>query len=260
MQRTWVLWLLALVITLGSAAYQRMTGPSYPAIGKTKLAGQVLTYKLPRTNASGDAEVRVVAPATVSGTISYKRNGTADPWVYVPMRREGGDLAGSLPHQPPAGKLAYRVILQDAGERVTLHGSPVVIRFRGEVPMPILVLHIAAMFGAMLIGTRAALEVLRPHPNYRPYVLWTIALITFGGLFLGPVVQKYAFDAYWTGWPFGTDLTDNKTAVAWLAWVVAWVALRKSAHPSRWVVMAAVVTLVVFAIPHSVFGSELKYK
>jgi hypothetical protein len=115
------------------------------------------------------------------------------------------------------------------------------------------------MFVGMLLSNRAALETLRPAPEYRRLILLTIALLTVGGLILGPVVQKYAFGAYWTGWPLGNDLTDNKTAVAWLAWVIAWVALRRSARPSRWVICAGVITLVVFAIPHSLLGSELDY-
>ena len=127
-----------------------------------------------------------------------------------------------LPHQPPAGKLMYRVILQQNMERVTLGGAPVLIRFKGEVPLAVLIVHVICMFGGMLFSTRAALEFFSPRPAYSRLILVTVILLSVGGLVLGPVVQKYAFDAYWTGWPFGTDLTDNKTAVAWLAWVLAW--------------------------------------
>ena len=49
------------------------------------------------------------------------------------MQRRGSELVASLPEQPPAGKLAYRVILQKDGERVALGGSPVVIRFKVNV-------------------------------------------------------------------------------------------------------------------------------
>lgn len=262
MRRPAVLWLLALLITLASAVYQRMTGPSHPRRGKATLAGREFRYRLPRSMAGGDAEIRVPAvSAQTQGTLAWKRNKTRDPWTYVPMTREGGELTAKLPQQPPAGKLAYRVILQDGNERVTLGGEPVVIRFRGDVPLPVLVLHVTAMFAAMLAGTRAGLEFFRPGANYRPLVLWTLGLLAIGGLVLGPIVQKYAFGAWWTGWPFGTDLTDNKTAVAWLGWLAAWLRLRKA--PERagaWVLAAAIVMLAVFAIPHSLLGSELQYE
>lgn len=238
-----------------------MTGPSYPSRGRVKLGAGEVAYKLPRTQGDGDAEVRVpVTEAAVTGQVVWKRYKTKDAWATLAMAREGGDLVARLPHQPPAGKLMYRVVLQQEMERVSLGGAPVVIRFKGEVPLPVLIVHVICMFGGMLFSTRAALEFFGPAPNYSWLILVTVLLLSVGGLVLGPVVQKYAFDAYWTGWPFGTDLTDNKTAVAWLAWVIAWFKMRRNAGAWQWVVGAAVVTLVVFGIPHSAFGSELRYE
>jgi len=258
MRKPWVLWTFALLITLASAVYQRMTGPTHPARGSVEIGETKLSYRLIRTHGPGEAEVRVTAPKQISGALSWKRNKTSDPWTYVPMRREGDELIASLPHQPPAGKLAYRVILQSGEERVTLAGGPVVIRFKGDVPLWVLYPHIGAMFVAMLLAARLALEKLAPNPSTR-LVLPTLLLLTVGGMILGPVVQKYAFGAYWTGFPFGTDLTDNKTAVAWLAWVNAYFSLGRARRPWIWILLAAIVTFAVYLIPHSMFGSELKY-
>ncbi len=261
MRRPVSLWIFAFLITLGSAVYQRMTGPSYPSRGQVTLGGSEVKYRLPRTQGDGDAQMRVAIPdAAVQGQVAWKRYKTKDEWTYLTMAREGGELVAALPHQPPAGKLMYRVILQREMERVTLGGAPVVIRFKGEVPLAVLVVHVICMFGGMLFSTRAALEFFSPAPSYSWLILVTVILLSVGGLVLGPVVQKYAFDAYWTGWPFGADLTDNKTAVAWLAWVIAWWKTRRDPRAGAWVVGAAVVTLVVFGIPHSAFGSELKYE
>ena len=253
MRKSWFLWTAALLITLASAIYQRMTGPSYPARGTTKVAGAEIKYKLIRTHETGDAEVSVPAPERVTGTLGWKRNKTDDPWTYVEMQRRGGELTATLPGQPPAGKLAYRVVLQKDDERVTLGGSPVVIRWKGHVPFYVLHPHILAMFVAMFFAARAGLELFRPSPSTS--LLWpTFILLTIGGMILGPIVQKYAFGAFWTGWPFGTDLTDNKTAVAWLLWGLAcW-------KKSPWLIaLAAIGTFAVYLIPHSMFGSELKY-
>ena len=238
-----------------------MTGPSYPVRGSVRLGMDEIKYRLPRTQADGDAEVRVAAanPA-VQGTLAWKRFRTKDEWTYVKMERGGNDMVAHLPHQPAAGKLMYRVILQEHEERVTLGGQPVVIRFKGEVPLPVLVVHVICMFMGMLVATRAGFEYFSPSPSYMNLIIWTIGLLTVGGLCLGPVVQKYAFGAYWTGWPFGTDLTDNKTLVAWLGWVIAWLMIRRNQKAGWWAVAAAVLTLAVFAIPHSMFGSELKYE
>ena len=137
--------------------------------------------------------------------------------------------------------------------------EPVVIRFKGAVPAFVLWPHILFMFMAMLYSTRTGIEALRKGDKTKNYTLITLSLLTTGGMFLGPVVQKYAFGAFWTGWPFGHDLTDNKTLVAFLAWIVAYLLLRKSNTYRAWAIAAAVILLLVYLIPHSMFGSELDY-
>jgi hypothetical protein len=75
---------------------------------------------------------------------------------------------------------------------------------------------------------------------------------------LGPVVQLYAFGDLWTGIPFGWDLTDNKTLIALLFWVLAVIMNRKQERPF-YTALAAIVLLLIYSIPHSLFGSELDY-
>ena len=88
--------------------------------------------------------------------------------------------------------------------------------------------------------------------------LWTLILFIVGGMILGPIVQYYAFGELWTGIPFGWDLTDNKTLIALLFWILAVVMNRKKERP-LYTSLAAIMLLVVFSIPHSLFGSELNY-
>ena len=262
-KRSLLFWILAILITLLSAAYQRLTGPTYPLSGTTHLGGQTVDFRLDRSHGgTDDHEVRIVTPsADITGRLEWKRHKTNDEWTVMEMRAVDGALTGKLPHQPPAGKLDYRVELR-SGEQVTFlpPTGGIVIRFKGDVPLFILIPHVIAMFFGMLHSTRAGLEIFGSGEKLRPMIYWTLGLLGIGGLILGPIVQKYAFGAYWTGWPFGHDLTDNKTLVAFLGWVAAAVALHKGHYPGRWAMGAAVVTLIVFLIPHSVLGSELKYE
>jgi hypothetical protein len=70
-------------------------------------------------------------------------------------------------------------------------------------------------------------------------------------------VQKYAFGAYWTGFPLGGDLTDTKILFVFCFWLAAFFLRRRS----RWWTIAATVLMVaVYLIPHSILGSELDYK
>jgi len=262
MKQSILLWTIAFVITTAAAVYQRVTGPTYPVTETVELAGRAVEIRLERSHSTAsDFTVSLpLADPAVTGSIVWKRRGTADPWTETPFSRNGALLSADLPRQPAAGKLLYRIMLHDNGREVPVpREGTVTVRFKGDVPLPVLIFHVLAIFSAMLLSTRTAFEVFARTPRYALYSLLTMILMFAGGLVLGPIVQKYAFDAYWTGWPFGQDLTDNKTAAAFLAWFLAWRYAGKSAHPRWWVVGAAVVTLAVFIIPHSVLGSEYDY-
>ena len=268
MKRSIILWALALVITLASAYYQRKTGPTYPLDGTVAVQNTEVRYSLTRSHGGdGDQPVDLVNPGgAVTGEIVYRRYKAADEWTRIPLSRAGDTLRGLLPHQPPAGKLEYFIELDDQKGAVRLpeHES-VVTRFKGAVPAWALIPHIIAMFLAMLVSTRAGLEVFSKRGSPRSQALWATALLVAGGLVLGPIVQKYAFGAFWTGFPFGTDLTDNKTLIAFIAWAAALALIWKQdaieRQPlRRWMVLAAsIVTLAVYLIPHSMMGSELDY-
>ena len=97
----------------------------------------------------------------------------------------------------------------------------------------IIIPHVILIFMAMLFSTRTGLEFFNKEPNYKKLAYWTFGLLILGGMIFGPIMQKYAFGAFWTGVPFGIDLTDNKTLIAVIGWIIALVAIKKSAKPKR---------------------------
>jgi hypothetical protein len=263
MRRSLLFWTAAAAITLTSAAWQRRTGPTYPVSGEVTLGGQPVALLLARSHGGeGDQPVRIrVEDGTVAAELRWRRFPTSEPWTVVPMRREGQWLAAVLPHQPPAGKLEYQVRLT-RGDQHVLFPSPAaaVTRFKGHVPVGLLAPHIALMFLGMLFSTRTGLEALAPDGRSRLLARISLAFIAVGGLVLGPLVQKAAFGALWTGVPFGYDLTDNKTLISALAWGWAVWRARGDRTPRLSVLAAAVITLVVFAIPHSTWGSQINWE
>ncbi len=158
--KRYVLWFLAVLITLGAALYQRLTGPTYPYRAQAVVDGQAVTARLPRSAENvADCEVKLRGiPGEIGGYLEYMRYKTQDPWTRLPLERSQGALGASLPKQPAAGKLAYRVVLTKGGQEVVLSGDkPVVIRFKGVVPNWVLIPHIIIMFLAMLMSTAAGL-------------------------------------------------------------------------------------------------------
>jgi len=261
-----LLWLAAFVLMFTAAVWQRLTGPTHPRRGTALVAGQEVRWRLLRSSISGQPfMVALPAPAAVTGVVRYRRYPTSEPFRDVAMSREGDDLVALLPSQPPAGKLEYSVVLSTpAGPVRVPEGEPILMRFKGDVPTLLLVTHVFTMFVAMMVGLRAALAAALGRPEARRYAWVAVVGIAIGGLVLGPIVQKYAFGAFWTGWPFGSDLTDNKTLAMWLAWVAAVAVFRRRKDPldraARWVtVAAAAVMIAVYVLPHSLRGSELDY-
>lgn len=262
MKRTVLFWTISAIVTVSSAIYQRLTGPTYPVAGAQNLSGTGISYRLERSHVvSEDATVRVWAVDTlVQATLYWKRLRTEELLTAVPMTRNGESLEASLPRQPKAGKLEYYVeAVRNDASIIIPPSEPIVIRFKGDVPLIVIILHVLAMFTAMLLSTRTGLECFMAAPRLRRYTTLTMVILAIGGFVLGPIMQWYAFDLWWTGWPFDNDMTDNKTLVAFLGWVVAAVAARRSSKPAPWIIGAALLMLMVYLIPHSAFGTELDY-
>ncbi|UCF65003.1 MAG: hypothetical protein JSW33_03995 [bacterium] len=256
------LWILAILITISSAVYQRLTGPTYPIRGSVTLESSVVPFKLLRSETT-DRDVSItlsVSDTAIGGYVKYKRYRSHDEWTQTPLQRSGETLQAFLPRQPAAGKIIYYVYLVEDDTRLSLTGDEaVILRYKGPVPATVLIPHVLIMFLAMLFSNRAALEALDAAGKPKKLMLYTVAFFLVGGFILGPAVQKYAFVEFWTGFPFGYDLTDNKTLFAMLGWLFAWFKNRNN-HSSRMtIIFAALLLLAVYLIPHSVLGSELDY-
>jgi hypothetical protein len=276
--KKFILWSLAFIITISAAIYQRHTGPTYPKELNVTLNESHYKLKLIRSLAlDARPEVKLgISDTTVKAKLFFKRFRSDEKYQSVDfnyrvypvdsyimnklfkMTEEKGFFA-QVPQQPEAGKIQYYFQITDSkGEQTFFRDSPIVIRFKGGVPAFILLPHILCMFLAMLFSTLAGLMAIIKFPLYKKYTMWTLILFIIGGMILGPLVQYCAFGDLWTGIPFGWDLTDNKTLIALIFWILAVVMNRTKERP-LYTALAAVVLLIVYSIPHSLFGSELDY-
>jgi len=276
--KTFFFWFLALLITLSAAIYQRATGPTYPQKTTIQVNGTVYKQKLVRSlGLDEDAEVKLrISDTTARAKIYFRRYLSKDEFqsadfkfrstpvksfvmnkIFHVTKDEGFFV--NVPQQPAAGKIEYYVEITDqSGVKNYLKESPVVIRFKGGVPGYILIPHVLFMFIAMLFSNLSGILAIFKVPSFRKYTIWTFGCLLVGGMILGPLVQLYAFGDLWTGVPFGWDLTDNKTLIAFLFWILALVMNRKKERP-MYTILASVILLLIYSIPHSMFGSQLDY-
>lgn len=260
-----LLWILGAIITLSAAYYQRITGPTYPKKANFTLNEKKYESKFIRSHGGDDgATVTLnINNTNVNAEIYYKNYPLIndEDWTGVDFIHENikdkNVMTAKLPHQPPAGKLVYYIEIIEDNDKLTLFNEePVVIRFKGGVPVFILIPHVIFIFFAMFLSNVSGLFAAFKIPQFKPYTSITLVLMLLGGMILGPIVQKYAFLEFWAGVPFGWDLTDNKLLIAFLAWLFAFIINRKKENRTS-VIIASLITIIIFSIPHSMFGSEL---
>jgi len=258
---SFILWTLTIIITVASSVHQRLTGPTKPFRGQVEIAGETIRYRLIRTHETGmDAPVRVkVDNPEITGTYKYRRYKSFDLWSEAPMVREGAYLVAYIPDQPPAGKVMYDIYLEHGSKQTKINDEHVIIRFKGHVPDGILIAHIICMLLAMVFSIRTGFEAIFRRSKTYTFAWLTVIFLFLGGMVFGMITQKYAFGAYWTGWPLGTDLTDNKTAVAFIFWLIALFRLYRNRKERTWVIIASIVLFLAYMIPHSLHGSELDH-
>ncbi len=259
-----LLWILGLTITLIAAVYQKVTGPTYPQKAKITLNGYEYNLNLLRSHGGeDDATIAFNVDANIKANLFWKPfpPNKEDVWTSENFKQENKDgkniLTATLPHQPPAGKLMYYISFTDNnGSKEIFKNNPVVIRFKGAVPPYVLIPHIFFIFFAMFLANVTGLFAAFKIPQFKRYTGITLILMLLGGMILGPIVQKFAFLEYWAGVPYGWDLTDNKLLIAFLAWLFAYLFnIKKENRVS--VIIASLVTIIIFSIPHSMYGSEL---
>lgn len=256
-----LIWIFAILFTVVIAGYQRRTGPTYPMKVKKEIGQTVIRTDLIRTyDGQDDAKVILQIPDTsIKGKIQFRKFKSYDNWTSAPMIRKGDSLIACLPHQAIAGKVMYHISLIKGSEEVLLNDDAAVLRYKGHVPMYILLPHILIIFLAMLFSTITGLEAITKGKNTLLYTWITLITLFIGGLILGPIVQKFSFDVFWAGWPFGHDLTDNKSIVAFIFWVIALIVQYRNRENKFWTILASIILLIVFLIPHSMLGSEIDY-
>ena len=158
--QTILIWFFAILFTAALAIYQRMSGPTYPIRGKVIINNEEIKYRLLRTSDDpGNQKLEIkVSDTSIRGTFKFRRFKSHDNWTIVPMQREGENLVAFVPHQPPAGKVMYYVSLNDK----QLNPEPTILRYKGAVPIWVIIPHVVFIFLAMFFAVITLLMCIWP--------------------------------------------------------------------------------------------------
>jgi hypothetical protein len=219
------------------------------------------------------AEVVSGPGSEVRAYVFYRAQG--EPYQVAEMRLLGpGSYFGSIPPFGRGVKVDYYIEARAGADLITRvpareKAESFHLLFKGKPNRYILITHVVFIFVALfffLLSGYLGYKSLKDRRSllYIPRVafLGTIAFF-IASIPLGMVVAYQTYGKPWTGFPVGTDLTDNKSLGILLYWVVCGVLFRGSLFrrdPSRDLVsmgsmpyvyiVGAAITAVLFLLPH----------
>lgn len=197
-----------------------------------------------------------------------------------PKAEEGNVFEASIPLHPKGSKAWYyleAVDRRDSREvKITLpemesgRPHPVRLKFEGEVPAYIIIPHIISIFAAIFFATLTlftAVDLKRGRGTLTQSVKYcaiTLLLLFIGFFPFGWAMNHFAFGVLWEAFPFGRDVTDNKSQIMFLFWLVTLIMVKGTflgkgesknfitgRGYSTLVIVSFVATMIILAVPHS---------
>jgi hypothetical protein len=197
-----------------------------------------------------------------------------------PKPGEENIFSASIPLHPKGMKAWYYIEAigsKENGEiKITLpeknQGTvkPIRHKFEGVVPAYIVIPHVFSIFAAFFFATLtlfSAIDLKRRKITLRKSVRLcaiTLLLLFIGFFPFGWAMNHFAFGVLWEAFPFGKDVTDNKSQIMFLFWLVTLFTVKGTLWSkderkdlvsdrgfSTLVIVSFIATMLILAIPHS---------
>jgi hypothetical protein len=221
--------------------------------------------------------LNVVPPVEIDARILYREPGVEAFDTTAVSEISEGKWSARLPARERGSRIEYGILIMRE-ETHDRGGSSVAssesgyytIKYKGEVSVTVLVLHILCMFAAFFFiieALQGAIAMLWRGEDREFTVAqarWALLFTFLGGWPLGFILNWQRFGVMWEGWPFGYDVTDNKTQLVTILWLViaglSWKSFtcrrtgRDRLAPRKFafaVIAAALISLATYLVPHS---------
>ena len=243
-------WAIAIIVTLIFVVFQRSTGPTSAEQGIIITDNREYSLAFPRTMTTDDPTITLKTKnQTATGVIHWKTHKSNEAYQVIRMTNNADyNLEAKLPNKQKLDKIEYFAVVDGIP---IFTNEPLILRYKDPVPAIWLILHVFLIFMAMLFAIYCIILSIRQPDSMKKYVIMTLWCLLSGGLIFGAIVQKYAFGVYWSGFPLGCDITDNKTLVAFLA-VAGSLFFRNKTYFRYIAIASLVIMLAIFCIPHSI--------
>jgi len=236
---------------------------------------------VPKKEGEGDAQIPVKVIGANEVKLFYKIEEREFRSVDMTPKEGKSDVfVASIPHHKKGTKAWYYIEAQnqiaDKEIAVTLpdknspNFKPILLKFEGHVSPYIILSHVFCNFAAIFFSVLAifsAVDLKKGKSTLKKSVLFSLFafIFLFIGFFpLGWALNYFTFGSLWEAFPFGTDVTDNKSQITFLFWLVTLLLVKGTIlgkNPSKnlvsektystMVIISFVVTVVMYLIPHS---------
>lgn len=221
-----------------------------------------------------DLSIMVKGGEALEPVVRY-RVGKEEALRTVVMTDEGdGMWRAALPEFEKGTKIYYALELLQGGGTVARipeeNVSFLFIKYKGKVSAVVLTLHILFMFASfyfMVQSLWSAIGILAGRAwkaEAVRHARWVLISSFIGGWPLGFILNYQAFGVVWEGFPFGYDVTDNKTQIMFVFWLVSLLLVRGSFLGrgeerdtlgargfASALILSFIVSLLLFIVPHS---------
>ena len=220
--------------------------------------------------------LQVEPPTEIDASVLHRVPGT-EAFDTVGMSEiSSGVWSARLPAGQKGDRLEYgfRIVRTEESEAgtsiATSQTGYYLIKYKGEVSVTVLGLHILCMFAAFffiveaIIGAFNMLVMKEDREFTVAQTRWVLLFSVLGGIPLGFALNWQRFGVLWEAFPFGTDITDNKTQLIIIFWIIiaalSWKSFacrrtgRDAAGPGTFaiaVIIASVLSLFLYLVPHS---------
>jgi len=251
--------------------------------------GDVRIQHLTVTDKIGPGDVKIEAkitapytPESYSKKIFYKiDNGAYQSIDFMPetvAQNPNPDFYAFIPAQEKGKRIYYYIIVEDGlANKLTLPDKiesvepPFMIKFKGEVPLVIVLGHVLGMLAVLFFVFLAlffAIDIFTGKDALK-WLAFSISgafiSVCFGGVVFGGLMTNYVLGGFWEAVPFGWDITDNKTFIFLLYWLFMLILakgtvfkrdesfnLLKPKSLAGFAIVGVLLTVLLYLVPHSV--------
>jgi hypothetical protein len=274
--------LIAFIFTLVLLGFARRTTMVRSVHKTVEKSGIIIDHNtVPKKEGQGDAQIPVKVMGANEVKLFYKIEEEKFQSVDMTPKEGKSDVfVASIPYHKKGTKAWYYIEAQkqidgtkltaDLPDRNSTNFDPILLKFEGVVPPYIIFSHVFSNFAALFFSVLAvwkAVDLKKGKATLRKSVIFSLFtfFFLFTGFFLvGSALNYFAFGVMWEAFPFGSDITDTKSQVILIFWVVTLFLVKGTIfgkNPSKnlvsektystLVIISFVVTVIMYLIPHS---------